>query len=141
MTNNKAKPLCLKFNIKFVNNKNYLRVFIWKNVSAMRSGSSLETDVKFYACFIGLRDAGQNCLGELHFYKDYMGAGVVSHELLHAIFDLSNKLGRNIKPPSWKQSSESPVAEYCEYLCTEMEKLSRSFWTIFHKRVKEINKL
>ena len=67
-------------------------------------------------------------VGTLHFMEETLGSGVVSHELLHAVFwwaERQNQLG--LIP-----DNDTPEVE--EMLCLELGDLVAKFWTEFYRK-------
>lgn len=123
-----------KFSIYLMNRKTAIRCFIWKTKDDMWVGAGLNTRC-FLACYIP-NEGNRRELGEVHFYEGFFGAGVVSHELLHAIFDLASRSGKFISVPTPDEVNTSQSSRQCEYYCCEFERLNKSFWNRYYKYAK-----
>jgi hypothetical protein len=131
-----TKPIVLK--LYFRNRKDYIKVYVWKELKYMLIGTGRSAE-KFCACYLPddhkkLKRNKDMRIGEVHFCAKTVNEAIVSHELLHVIFDAAWKLGQNIIPPSPYESSKSKKSQYCEFLCYEIENLTRSFWTKYRNK-------
>jgi hypothetical protein len=124
-----GKPLKIK--LYFSNRRAYLLAYIWEEKTDMYVG--VASDRKSYqACYVPEPADGRNKIGELHFYEGFFGAGVAAHEFLHAIFDLAFKFGEKINPPNPASSRKSSNNTFCEFLCGEMEYITKHFWKKYY---------
>lgn len=146
-----CKPI--RFKLYFSNRQAYVRVFIWKSKGDMTAGVGRDGFPSFLACYIPraaqpvrkLKSGktiimGNAILGEVHFYRDRIGVGIVVHELLHALFDLVYKIKVDIRVPS-PVRNKTKGSDFCEYLCQELEYMNKRFWINYYKKEKEIKKL
>jgi len=110
---------CITFNIKF-NKKDcrYFRVFIFSSRKAMLKAEEEIWNEKpdNYASFVGFKDKGQKWIGNLMFYRQYIGAGIVAHECLHAVAHLCD-----IQETTEEES------------CQAIEQLVTNFWKKYYK--------
>jgi hypothetical protein len=151
---NLPKTKTVNFKLYFKNNTSYIKIYIWSTKKAMWEGADIPDAPKYLACYIPylghtskkLKSGmvvlrGPNKMGSIHLYKTKIDVGILSHEILHAVFDLAYKLKIRVRPPSPITSYKRKGAEFCEYLCSELEYLTRRFWRAYFKRKKEIDKL
>jgi hypothetical protein len=121
-----AEPV--QFKLRFSNRRYYIKTFIWPDRESMVAGAAVEGP-KYHACYVPFSPANDPpCIGELHFYVEFLKSGVVAHELLHAIFDLAWKQRQIINPPSITTPDTAKNHQYCEFLCGELENLTNQFW-------------
>jgi hypothetical protein len=124
-----GKPVRMK--LYFSNRQAYLLAYIWKDKSDMYVGVASDNP-NYQACYVPDPPDGRNKIGELHFHEGFFGSGVVAHELLHAIFDLSFKLDKKINPPNPSAVRRSSNNTFCEFLCSEMEYITKHFWKKYY---------
>lgn len=114
----------------------YFAVNIWPTKRAMRQHCSWITG-KFDAASTGQSitrfPSGKRTklLGEVNFYKSYIGAGVVSHELLHSAIRWLQKLS-----PSYEAFivANSRASEAEELLCGALHRMVIGFWDYYARR-------
>jgi hypothetical protein len=115
----------IAFNIKFSKkDKRYFKVFIFNNRKEMHKAVEFTTGVKEnsnYACMIGIGNKGQKWIGTLMFYRGYIGAGIVAHECLHAVYHLKDFI-------SMTEEED----------CLALEKLIINFWRKYYKYEQEM---
>ena len=72
-------------------------------------------------------------LGEINFYESYIGAGVVSHELLHSAIRWLQKLA--LSDGSFIVAN-SQASEAEEILCGSLHRMVIGFWDDYYLRLK-----
>jgi hypothetical protein len=133
-----GKPI--QFRVYFATRQGYVKVFIWKNHGDMLAGAGILNHPDYDACYIQFeapvvhKDGGVMQFGELHFCHDSVKPHIVAHELTHVLFDLIYKIGIKVTVPHPSERPSSRHNKKCEYLCHEMEYLTKGFWNAYNKR-------
>ena len=91
----------MKTKIYFKKSRFYIEVFLWKSREELHKKAGGKKDYgaiykpKAYIIFPRLKINSK--LGEIHFYKGRTGVGLLSHEVLHCIFDWWEKSHKGIE--------------------------------------------
>lgn len=75
------------------------------------------------------------CCGVIYFSRRHIGTGIVAHELAHAAFRLSERLGDRVEHWRWREGGRvthvdgsATTVPSEERYCVLVEGLSRDFW-------------
>ena len=114
--------LSSRWNIQFTK-QYYVDVFVWESVDGLFLNTGFQK--KLYAgAYIAFPGRGRSGLfGEVHLLRDMIGAGYVSHEIMHLIYD-------------WM--SDRDMKEFKSGLCLNervaylMSNVTTDFWNEFY---------
>jgi hypothetical protein len=107
-----------------MNKKYSVDVFVWKTLNALQKNTQFRNK-DYCGAYIGLPERKKSGLfGEVHLLKNKIGAGYVSHELMHLVFDWM--VQRDMREYKSGQSFNERTA----YL---MSNLTNEFWNKFYE--------
>jgi hypothetical protein len=94
-------------------------------------------------CFAALRDKDHARCALLILDQDYVGAGYVAHEIMHAALFIEgrhslNRIAANLIPGN--ANRKVPGLKNEEHLCSVVEHLNRSFWGKWHRYMEPLKK-
>jgi hypothetical protein len=72
-------------------------------------------------------------IGRISFYEDFLGVGIVAHELTHAaLYYFTHIMGNKLEDTKATRNGEF-AGELEEDFCTLIQVLNREFWTKYEK--------
>jgi hypothetical protein len=71
-----------------INKKQFVDVFVWKTLDGLYDNTHFRDRGHYLGAYIGVPDRKKSGLfGEIHLWRDQIGAGYVAHEIMHLVFD------------------------------------------------------
>jgi hypothetical protein len=114
--------------------------FVWDTRDQMLAATSHRFKEKNYeACFVGYRwvfdenGLKPGRLGNLHFYADKMGAGIVSHEIQHFVLGWVSALVK------FREGYDINDHDDIEEVCLMAGDITKEFWNKYYENCGIIN--